>query len=95
MCTMTKTAVSFTENWHEKEGAMWIDNKDCTPIADGDYRVRTLNDRETCMSYTRKGGWNTFYTHDGRLVGYDISDFVKEWLNPSVKKDNKKHFIID
>lgn len=63
---------------------MWIETIDCIPIADGDYRVITANGRETSMSYTKEGGWNTFKTHDGRLIGQDISDFVLMWYNPAV-----------
>ena len=71
---------------------MWIETSDCIPIADGDYRVITANGRETLMSYTKEGGWNTFITHDGQLIGHDISDFVIMWFNPSIKF--KKHFNL-
>ena len=76
---------------------MWIKANDCTPIADGDYRVITKNDRKTTMSYTRKGGWNTFITAGGNLVGQDISDFVIKWDNPLVsrKKIAKVQINID
>ena len=76
---------------------MWIDVNDCTPIADGDYRVRTKNNRNVMMPYTCEGGWNTFYTASGKLVGEDISDFVIKWDNPLVsrKKMTKAQIIID
>ena len=76
---------------------MWISANECTPIADGDYKVKTMDNRESIMSYTRDGGWNTFYTHDGHLIGYDISDFVIRWDNPLVsrKKISKAHINID
>lgn len=65
---------------------MWIDAKDCTPLADGDYKVKTKNNRSVLMTYTREGGWNTFYTESGKLVGEDISEFVISWFNPAIKE---------
>ena len=63
---------------------MWI--YDCNPLADGFYNIKTVTGRKTIMQYTREGGWNTFYTDSGHLVGEDISDYVAAWFNPLVPK---------
>ena len=76
---------------------MWIDANDCIPLFDGDYRVKTANGKETTMSWTHDGGWNTFISEGGHLIGEDISDFVVKWDNPLVsrKKMTKAQIIID
>ena len=40
---------------------MWIDTRDCEPIADGSYWVQTIYGDVTSMSYTYEYGWNTSY----------------------------------
>ncbi len=71
---------------NKREITMWIDADECTPLADGDYKVTTKNNREVLMPYTREGGWNTFYTKSGKLVGEDISEFVIRWFNPAIRE---------
>lgn len=75
---------------------MWIDIRDCSPLEDGFYNIMTVTGRRTIMQYTRKGGWNTFYTESGHLIGDDISDYVKAWYNPLLsERISKAQFIID
>lgn len=69
---------------------MWVKASECNPLEDGFYAVKTVTGRRTVMSYTREGGWNTFYTEDGHLIGYDISDYVSRWKNPLIKDENIK-----
>ena len=46
---------------------MWINAKECVPIADGFYLVQTVFSEITGLKYTLKGGWNTDYDRDGNL----------------------------
>ena len=46
---------------------MWIDTRDCVPLADGEYMVQTVYSRVTGMNYTHEAGWNTHRDEDGTL----------------------------
>lgn len=69
---------------------MWVKASECNPLADGFYAIKTITGRRTVMQYTREGGWNTFYTESGHLVGGDISDYVGWWKNPTIKEEKTK-----
>lgn len=60
---------------------MWIDTRDCTPIADGEYWVQTVYGDVTPMTYTYEGGWNTRYDDKGKLQSkYAMNDgYIARW----------------
>lgn len=57
------------ENNEERSKGMWIDTRDCVPLADGEYYTQTVCGRVGSMTYTTEGGWNTYRDADGKLVG--------------------------
>lgn len=61
---------------------MWIDMKDCVPLADGEYLVQTVFGAVTPMTYTTEGGWNTYKDdeglHNDRAIG---ETYVARWYN--------------
>lgn len=61
---------------------MWIDTRDCVPLADGEYIVQTVCGRISYMHYTSAGGWNTHTDTDGNLHTEDvITDlYVARWF---------------
>lgn len=46
---------------------MWIDTRECVPLADGEYYVQTVYGGVKTMYYTYEGGWNTHRDPDGTL----------------------------
>lgn len=46
---------------------MWIDTRDCVPIADGYYLTQTVFGELVGLNYTLQGGWNTQYDRHGLL----------------------------
>ena len=72
---------------------MWIDTRDCVPLADGAYTVQTVYGYVTPMNYTTEGGWNTHRTAEGVLSNENaIEDaYVVRWYDiPKPKKVPKK-----
>lgn len=60
---------------------MWIDTRDCVPIADGSYWVQTVYGDVTPMSYTYEYGWNTSYGDNGEPNNkYAMNDgYIARW----------------
>lgn len=62
---------------------MWIDTRDCIPLADGYYLAQTVYGEVTGFSYTLKGGWNTRYDHHGVLQADSAVEntYVARWFD--------------
>lgn len=67
---------------------MWIDTRECVPLADGEYMVQTVYGRVTAINYTHKAGWNTHYDTDGVLHDDKAMDnlYVVRWHSVSTPK---------
>ena len=67
---------------------MWIDTRNCVPIADGYYLVQTVFGQITGMNYTHEGGWNTRYTTDGELYadGAVEDTYIARWYDAEKPK---------
>lgn len=80
---------------------MWIDTRECVPIADGKYIVQTVMGNVTPMMYTLKGGWNSFYKSDGTLVGEGETDpyYIVRWYKvitpPEVPQKWKDEWLFN
>lgn len=46
---------------------MWLDTRECIPLADGEYVVQTVFGSVQALQYTHKAGWNTYYDCKGVL----------------------------
>ena len=62
---------------------MWIDSKECVPIADGFYLVQTVYGQITGYTYTLEGGWNTIYDTHGVLYKDSAIEcmYVARWYD--------------
>lgn len=59
---------------------MWVDTRECVPIADGTYYVQTVYGDVTAMQYTYEGGWNTHYDNGKLYDKYAMnSGYVARW----------------
>ena len=61
----------------------WIDNRKQEPTKDGKYLVQMIHGGLEGLPYTREGGWNTRYTHDGELSAEHAmnSNSIARWLD--------------
>lgn len=62
---------------------MWIDTRECVPLADGAYYVQTVYGDVKTMSYTHEGGWNTHREPENVLYAENaINDgYVVRWCS--------------
>lgn len=71
---------------------MWVDAREDIPFSDGWYLIQTVTGNVVPMSYTFKGGWNTYYSHDGKLHG-DKTEinylYVVRWFMPETPPEVK------
>ena len=66
---------------------MWIDTRNCVPLADGYYLVQTVFGRITGMNYTHEGGWNTSYHSDGLYADSAVEDtYIARWYDAEKPK---------
>ena len=74
---------------------MWIDTRDCVPLADGEYIVQTVYGRITSINYTHKGGWNTHYDSDGNLYDDKAMDslYIARWHDISTPKSVPQEWL--
>ena len=77
---------------------MWIDTRECVPLADGEYYVQTVYGGVKTMYYTYEGGWNTHRDSDGALYKENAIDdgYVARWCKvetpPSVPTEWKEEY---
>lgn len=64
---------------------MWVDTREDIPFSDGWYLVQTVTGKVVPMSFTFKGGWNTYYSQSGELKG-DSTEmnhlYIVRWFMP-------------
>lgn len=78
---------------------MWIDTRECIPLADGEYMVQTVSGDVTLMNYTFKAGWNTHYDKNGVLYSDKAieNEWVARWFKvpapPEVPKKWKDEYL--
>ena len=74
---------------------MWIDTRDCVPLADGTYVVQTVYSAVTSMFYTTEGGWNTHRDSDGNLSTESaIADgYVVRWHDVETPPEVPKEWL--
>ena len=68
---------------------MWIDTRNCVPLADGFYLVQTVYGAITGYDYTHEGGWNTRYDYKGNLHTDSAieNSYVARWYDVERPKD--------
>lgn len=66
---------------------MWIDTRECVPLADGEYIVQTVYGDVKPMNYTHEGGWNT-HCEGGVLYDANAMDnlYIVRWHSVTTPK---------
>lgn len=83
------------ENNEERSDGMWIDTRDCVPLADGEYYTQNVLGRIMPMNYTSEGGWNTYRDEDGTLRGSGLISgdlYIARWYKISTPPDIPKEW---
>lgn len=61
---------------------MWIDMRECVPLADGTYLVQTVFGEVAPIHYTTEGGWNTHKDEKGLHNDRAIDEtYVARWYS--------------
>ena len=78
---------------------MWINARECVPLADGQFYVQTVYGDVKPMSYTNEGGWNTHTEPDGAVYKENaINDgYIARWYMvdtpPSIPTEWKEEYL--
>ena len=80
---------------------MWINARECVPLADGQFYVQTVYGDVTPMSYTHEGGWNTHIEPDGTVYkenAININEgYIARWCMvdtpPSIPTEWKEEYL--
>lgn len=62
---------------------MWVITREKMPEKDGFYLVQMVYGEVNGLTYTKEGGWNTLYDHDGILHAGNMIEKIRvaRWLD--------------